>query len=72
VRRLETATAVDNVEVERVRGLEPTLAATVVEVTVVVVIEEDRSPTGVESALETAPGAERVEATGPANREPSR
>jgi hypothetical protein len=64
-RRLQTTERVDSVEVDSVVGLEPALAATVVDVAVVVIMDEETTGEAVVSALETAPGTERVETMTP-------
>lgn len=61
-RRLETPSGIECVEVVRLCGLEPALAATVAQFEVRVVTTCGMSATAVEERLADAPGTERVEA----------
>lgn len=65
-RRLESATRVDAVEIDRVCGLEPALAATAVGLELEVQMNRESEADAVESALDGAPGTERVERVTPA------
>ena len=60
-RRLEIPAGIDRVEVGRLCGLEPALAATVAQFEVRVVTTCGATATTVESLLADAPGTERVE-----------
>jgi len=60
-RRLEQPAGVERVDVVELDSIEPALAATVVELDVRATL----TPTGDTTALESAPGTERVDASGP-------
>jgi hypothetical protein len=64
-RRLETAEEIDGVEIAEVIGLQPTLSATVVTVSVSLQTTDECSRTVVESALETVPGLEQIQTVTP-------
>jgi hypothetical protein len=63
-RRVETTDGVDDVEVVELRGVEPTLSATVV--TVAFRVEAELTESALESRLADAPGTEAVEHVEPA------
>jgi hypothetical protein len=58
--RLESPTDIDAVDVTRVRGLEPALAATIVTVDASVSVAETLDGPAVAAALEAAPGCQDV------------
>lgn len=66
-RRLEATAEVQAVDVKAVSGLTPTLSATVVTVQVTLRTTDAYSEVALESALEDAPGAERVQGVAPAD-----
>lgn len=64
-RRIEAVSAVELAAVETVSGFTPALSATVVTVRVTVRTADDHSELALESTLQNAPGAKRVQSVTP-------
>ncbi|MXR51920.1 hypothetical protein GRX03_09940 [Halovenus sp. WSH3] len=64
-RRLESVDRINTVSIDGVCGLEPALAATAVGLELTVEMRAVSAAETVESALDTAPGTERVERVAP-------
>lgn len=71
-RRLESPTGIEDATVEAVRGLEPALAATVVQLDVRLQTNETVRESTVEALLGDAPGTERVETVEAVDTRPTR